>query len=219
MDMNASSVDSVTEGFSFLHSNSSHASGGPRVAEYSDDAKNEAATLLVGKLFSERLSNKTGTWEAIQKSWSFVPNLVISYGPDDSFIFSFPNTTIRDRVLRQAPWNIRGAMLVLREWDVDSTLQELSFDMAPLWVQIHGLPLGHMTKTSTLELGLKARKVLEVDFDETKKVWGIAYLRALVMVDLSQPLYLGFPLERPNKSPIWIQYRYERISEWCLHCG
>lgn len=74
--MNASSIDSVTEGFSLLHSNSSHASGGPRVAEYSDDAKNEAAAFLVGKLFSERPSNKTGTWEAVQKSWSFVPNLL-----------------------------------------------------------------------------------------------------------------------------------------------
>lgn len=70
-----------------------------------------------------------------------------------------------------------------------------------------------MTKTSTMEIGLKAGKVLEVDFDETKKVWGIAYLRALVLVDLSQLLFLGFFfLERPNKPPIWIQYRYERIS-------
>lgn len=46
--------------------------GGPRVVDYTDDAKTEAATLLVGKLLSERPPNKTVTREAIQKSWSFV---------------------------------------------------------------------------------------------------------------------------------------------------
>lgn len=46
-------VDSVIEGFSLLHSNSSYSSGSPRVNEYSDDAKTEAATLLVGKLLFE----------------------------------------------------------------------------------------------------------------------------------------------------------------------
>lgn len=80
--------------------------------------------------------------------------------------------------------------------------EEPSFDVAPLWVQIHELPLGRMTKTFSVELSLKAGKVLDVDFDETKKVWGIAYLRVLVLVDLSQPLFLGSFLERPNKPSI-----------------
>lgn len=50
-----------------------------------------------------------------------------------------------------------------------------------------------------VELGAKAGRVLESDFDASNKVWGIAYLPALIMVDLTQPLFPSFFLDRPNK--------------------
>lgn len=50
-----------------------------------------------------------------------------------------------------------------------------------------------------VKLGAKVGRVLESDFDASKKVWGIAYLPALIMVDLTQPLFAGFFLNRPNK--------------------
>lgn len=63
---------------------------------------------------------------------------------------------------------------------MDSTLHELSFQSAPLWLQMHGLPLGQMNRASALEYGVLAGRVLDVDFDNKKQVWGSAFLRVLV---------------------------------------
>lgn len=110
-------------------------------------------------------------------------------------------------------------MLVLKAWEVDTTLQELTFTSTPLWLQIHGLPLGHMTKSAALEYGALAGRVLAVDFDDSKKVWGLAFLRVLIQADLSHPVFPGFFLQRSNKSELWIQFKCERISAWCTPCG
>lgn len=56
-------------------------------------------------------------------------------------------------------------------------------------------------------------------FNDQKKVWGIAYLQQKVLVKLDKPLFPGFYLCCPRKNDSWIQYRYERISEWCIECG
>lgn len=86
-------------------------------------------------------------------------------------------------------------MLVLRVWEVDATLQELSFASSPLWLHIHGLPLGRMTRAFALDFGALAGSVLEANFDTSKQVWGMACLRVSVQVDLFQPLLPGFYLD------------------------
>lgn len=185
----------------------------------STEAILEASTLLVGKLLSANTPNKMGVREAIFKSWSFIKGLEISDGPVDTYIFSFPSQHLRDRIWHQGPWNIKSAMLVLKAWEVDTTFQELTFTSTPLWLQIHGLPLGHMTNSAALEYGALAGRVLAVDFDDSKKVWGLTFIRVLIQVNLSHPMFPGFFLQRSNKSELWIQFKYERISAWCTNCG
>lgn len=77
-------------------------------------------------------------------------------GPEDCLIFFFPSVFSQERILKQGPWNIKGSRLVLKKWDVDATLQEISFTEMQIWLQIHGLPLGLMTRDITMEYGAKA---------------------------------------------------------------
>lgn len=149
----------------------------------------------------------------------FVKDLEILEGPEESLIFSFPSVQCRDKILQQGPWNIKGSLLVLKPWDVNATLQEISFTTMRLWLQIHRLPLGLMTREIALEYGSKASLVQEIDFDLAKKVRGMAFLRVRVLMDLVKPLVVGCYLSRAQKQDVWVQFRYERISEWCLSCG
>lgn len=102
--------------------------------------------------------------------------LEISKGREECLIFSFPSEFSRDRILRQGPSNIKGSLLVLKKWDVEAILQEISFSDIQLWMQIHGLPLGLMTRDRAIEYGAKAGLIQEVDFDKDKKVWGMTFL-------------------------------------------
>lgn len=103
----------------------------------------EAAKLLVGKLFTTKHLNRVGVRAAIFKSWNSVPELVISESDNDTFIFLFFIAYCRDKIMNQGPWNIKGTMLILKLWEVDITISELSFYETYLWVQIHGLSLGN----------------------------------------------------------------------------
>lgn len=170
----------------------------------SDVAVQEVATLLVDKIWSIKPYNKICIQEAIFKSWSFVKGLEISEGPEDSLIFSFPSIQSRDKILQQGPWNVKGSLLVLKLWDIKATLQEISFTSMNLWLQIYGLPLCMMTRDGAVEYGEKASSVLEVDFNKAKKVWGMAFLRVLVLVDLVNCLVASCYLQHPHKPDLWI---------------
>lgn len=45
------------------------------------------------------------------------------------------------------------------------------------------------------------------------------YLRVKVHFDLETPLHLGFMLNREGYNPVWISFKYERLSSFCMICG
>lgn len=77
---NPSSPTQGVAGYSFSHNH-----------QTLEEAEQEATTLLVSKIWLVKPYNKMGIREAIFKSWSFVKGLEISYGLEDSLIFSFPS--------------------------------------------------------------------------------------------------------------------------------
>lgn len=166
MPTNPDMVDSITEKTKALGWSGSP----PNPGKEKEDAFREASRLLVGKLFMPKVVNKIGVREAIFKSWSFVPNLVIEEGNDVIFIFSFPSASMRQKILAQCPWSIKGVMLVLKPWELGNTLKKVILTTAPIWMQIHGLPLGKLTRLMAVEAASKADVVLDVDFRSNLQV-------------------------------------------------
>jgi hypothetical protein len=58
-----------------------------------------------------------------------------------------------------------------------------------------------------------------VDNADNRKPLRKSYLRLRVLIKLHCPLIPGFTYHRPSKAPVWVQYRYERLSEYCYFCG
>jgi hypothetical protein len=46
-----------------------------------------------------------------------------------------------------------------------------------------------------------------------------SYLRLHVLIKLLRPLIPRFTHHRPLKAPTWVQYKYERLLEYCYFCG
>lgn len=67
-------------------------------------------------------------------------------------------------------------MLVLKAWEIGKSFQELAFTTAPIWLEIHGLPLGRMTRTMAVFSTSKAGEVIAVDVRSQLHVWGTSYL-------------------------------------------
>lgn len=194
--------------------NDSYASG-TRDSENGD----ESALCLVSKLLSDKPLNKTGIWGAIYRSWHFVLALEMEEVEGDRFIFSFQSHVCKNRVLTQVPWNIRGFPLILKPWKSGETLSEVDLSFFPLWVQIHGLPIGQTTRAMAFEVASKVGNVLEVDFQSPKGLWVTQFIKVKVMVEVDRPLCPGFFLLRLNRDVAWIQFKFEHIFGFCFNCG
>lgn len=96
---------------------------------------------LVGKVMSNKQIRKNIVQSIIRQVW-FTKDLVrVEELAPNIFLFSFKTASNIDRIWNKQPWSLNGSHLVLREWKLDLSFEEINFNLSTFWVQIHGLPL------------------------------------------------------------------------------
>lgn len=98
-------------------------------------------------------------------------------------------------------------------------MEEVDFSCGAFWIQIHGLPLIHMNAHNANLLGSRLGKLLEVDNADATGMQYRKFLRVKVLINLQNPLAQGFNLPRIDKPLLRINFRYERLSDFCFTCG
>lgn len=181
-------------------------------------AARKSKSLLVGFLVSVRVQHKPAMKEAIRAAWRFAVDLRIADVGPYKFSFVFSDPSHKQKVLLQAPCNIRGFLLVLREWPPDGILSELQFSLAVYWIQIHGLPLARFSSLSARLIGSKLGRVLEVDPSAELDESAFEFLRVRMEVQFSQPLSLGFFFASAPGCSSWVSFKYERLLGLCYNC-
>lgn len=134
------------------------------------------------------------------------------------YIFHFSQCQDKDRILRMAPWNFKGHLLILQHWSLEMTLDELDLSLATFWIQLHGLPMADMNKHNIGIIGASIRQLLDIDplpEDITCK----RFFRIKVSFNITNPLKACFSLPRPNLPDAYIRFRYEKLSDFCYYCG
>ncbi|KAL7246656.1 hypothetical protein ACSBR2_001706 [Camellia fascicularis] len=102
---------------------------------------------------------------------------------------------IEDRrwVLREAPWSVMGHLMILQPLKRGTLMADLDFSWSPFWVQIHGLPLGKLTKTNGEIIGRRMGQLITVDT-------------------------FGGHAQGPS-SAVWMSFKFEKLSNFCFDCG
>ena len=109
--------------------------------------------------------------------------------------------------------------MILKQWSLELTWQEVEFSTSTLWVQIHGLPTLWRSEENLRRIGSKVGTVLEVDLTgNAGGVWR-KFHRVRIEIDVSDPLIPSIFLPRPNKCDLWIGLKYEKIADLCYQCG
>jgi len=170
---------------------------------------------LVGKLISLKPISKAAIKKNIILAWSFLKFLSSENKEDNKMVFTFEVMQNLSRVLDNSPWNINGTPIFLKYWDSTSTFEDLDFSTFAFWVQVHGLPLDMMFVINALSTGKSLGVLLEVDDVDLGQPCKKSYLRLRVQVKLHDPLVPSFTHRRPPKDPTWIQYKYERLLDYC----
>jgi len=83
---------------------------------------------------------------------------------------------------------------VMADFDEAKTLDEMEFNLIPIWVRVANLPLGMMDEETGRIIGDKIDTFKEADVGEDGKVvWNL--LRIKVIIDIRLPLMLGITVK------------------------
>lgn len=176
-------------------------------------------TVLIGTLISVKEINKGALINVLKLAWAGMGEIQISNILKNKFMFTFKERTGAEKVMKNAPWTINGSWLALTEWLPNQTLDEVDTDFVVCWVQIHGLPLGMMTESNGRALGGRIGKVLEAESPKFAVGGYKSFLRVRIEMDYKIPLIKGAWAQKPDGNIIWVDFRYERLGDFCYKCG
>lgn len=183
------------------------------------NSTNDECLPLIGHLISQKTHNNQSVNATLNKAWEFaVPFSFAALGPN-KFLFKFNKQEHIDRIHKQPTWNVNGSLLSLQQWSPKATMGELSTNMSPFWIQIHGLPLANLSLKNAIAIGKGMGQLIKVeDISGANKTFR-SYLRILVEINVYEPLKPGFSFRRDEGQPIWISFKYERLDIYCTSCG
>jgi hypothetical protein len=183
---------------------------------------NENTNLtLLGKLITLKTVPTSVIRDIVTKAWNQTRSMVVKVQRLDKniFMFKFKYEADLQVTFQKWPWTIRGAHLVLKEWQSDLSWQEVNFSVSTFWIQIHGLPSRWQYKEFLKNIGRKVGVVDDVDLSREDTMGWQRFVRLRVDINIEAPLKPGFFLPRPRLSDLWIGIKYEKTPDFCFNCG
>ena len=186
--------------------------------EWVDYISKKSRYCLLGKIVMRKNVNMEAMKMVFVKLWKIKAGISIREVGERLFIFQFEDEVEKDRVLQKQPWSFNKSLLVLKEINGDLRPEEVNMEWCPFTVQVHGLPLGLMTKRIGVILGEVLGDVLEVETDDDVSAWG-KFLKIRVALNITKPLKRGKMLSLSGGGKVLARFKYERLSDFCYVCG
>ncbi|KAK9992096.1 hypothetical protein SO802_027081 [Lithocarpus litseifolius] len=132
-------------------------------------------------------------------------------------LFTFDNMSDVERIIENQPWNFDKHLVVMEKFKESSKLNELTFDKAWFWVQVHDIPVHFMLKQVAEiicdNIGELRRSPESTEDDDGE------FIRVCVKLDINLPLCRGRVITVANGEKPWVRFQYERLPNMCYWCG
>lgn len=176
---------------------------------------------LLGKILSPKPLNLIAVSNVCNAAWKTRAPFTVVPWSTNIYLFRFSDAEDKSSIIRDSPWSIASNLLILQNLMNGVAIPDQIFTHSPFWVQIHGLPVGKMTKASALTLGNRFPKLLAVESSPDGLLLGRSFIRIRAEVEISKPLPKGFWLRKTSDAgkDLWISYKYEKLPDFCYDCG
>ncbi|KAB2599005.1 hypothetical protein D8674_039706 [Pyrus ussuriensis x Pyrus communis] len=161
----------------------------------------EQGIKLVGKVLTQKPVNKWGVRNILRAAWQELGEIEIN--------------GVATKIIEQGPWAVMKKVFSVVKWPPELALEELELDAVPFWVQIRGVPLGLASVDNIHRLTMEAGKFLAMEDPGLAR----GFLRVRILVDTEKPLFKGCWIRRDNNRDTWVEFRYERLQDFCYRCG
>lgn len=97
-------------------------------------------------------------------------------------------------------------------------LNEISFFTTTFTIQIHGLPPVYLHEQTVQQIENMMGSI-HIDSISKKCIAGNHYLKFKIDLSINNPLPPGFLQEREDGDERWIQFKFEKLLDFCYKCG
>ena len=134
------------------------------------------------------------------------------------FLVEFGDVKDKKKVLDMSPWSFEKQLVIIQEFEGELTPKEMELKWSPFWIQIFNLPLMSRTKETSWAIGSSLGTAMEVDVPDSGVHWGKC-LRVRVQIDATKRLVRGKRITIEGGKSRWVQFKYERLPNFCYRCG
>ncbi|KAM1207630.1 hypothetical protein COP2_008439 [Malus domestica] len=170
---------------------------------------------LVGAALVNRPLNRWGVRNILRASWKDLGEIEVKWVRDNLYIISVPDDSVATRIVSQVPWAVMKQNFSVCRWPVELALEEVPVELLPFWVQICGIPLGLTSERNVRRLVRDVGTFLELE--DLSKARG--FVRVRIVVNSKNPLIPGCWLSRGLDTDTWVEFKYERLQDFCYRCG
>lgn len=178
---------------------------------------NEAQAI--GKVLADRPVNAEALSQALGNVWCPIRGIDCKDLGLNHFLFTFHQLAGKKRALDDGPWVFGKDLIVMVDFDGRKRLEDVNFEIIPMWIRVSRMPLGVMNRVTGEVIGNEVGVFVDMDVEED----GLAvrqYLRIKVKLNISRPLMRGISLvEDEEEKPMWCPIVYEFLPEFCYNCG
>lgn len=148
-------------------------------------------TVLIGKILTARSFQRYTISEVISKTWRTKTKIKVEKLEENIFKFTVGTKEERDRIFNGRSWSLNGAHLVLKVWEAERALEEISFQYSTFILHIHGLPPVFVHEGTAEEIG---KRIGIIDQSSITKRCIVAnrFLRIKIDLDVTKPIPAGF---------------------------
>ena len=119
-------------------------------------------------------------------------------------IFVFETENDVERVLMNEPWCFDKHLVLFQRYVSGQPIRQLQFNLVPLWLQFHGLPIDHLTDETAVMIRNSVGNVIH--FQVKEELIGGDFLRIRVNVEITKPLCRGHRVLLEAGREVWVSF-------------
>ncbi len=174
--------------------------------------------ILVAKFLTTRMLNIDSVARTFKPLWKTRQSFTVQDLGRNRVAFVFKDEMDLERVLVNEPWSYDKYLVVFQRLHEDETISDSKFSHVSFWVQLHNLPLRHMTEEAAETNGKSIGDVEKVAKSDDKR-GGENCMRIRVQMEVTSPLCHGRLVKLEEGKRCWVAFRYERLPNFCYWCG
>ena len=114
---------------------------------------------LVAKFFT-RTVNIDAVAKTFRPLWRTSKDFRIRAAGKNHLVFEFEDWADAEKVLLGEPWSFDRSLIVFQRIDGGTPIHNLDFSYISIWVQLHNIPLSHMTAEVAISFGKSLGRVI-----------------------------------------------------------